>query len=529
MSFGYPAFYANGINSNTQLRNSVDMIYQRGGTYEVVLTGDTFQSSMELDVDMFANDNKVGRMSLVPYDVTQSGATYVYRFNIRPYSYMQNYIKSEHYQYYWKNNWSSTNNTININNPYPNSIRANYKYGWKYVLPSGQITGETTNLIPSNDFNHYSNIPNCIISTGFTPSDFTNTGKYFDYFGGTYQFDDKYILQNFDQEIGTVIGTGFTVNTIDTFRRLSPSSQFYLDYPTVPEMSESARFLTEAPRIQYIQSDENYILSYINGQTGDRFVTEADYAVFEFYNESNSLINQFNIQLNVSGTTYESPTGYTDNSKIFHLPCGPLDITNIYSDSINWDSIAYYRVQLFYSYPTNNNARVTDGPIGPVSEAFYFYLYKNCLPENTRICWLNSRGGWDYYTFQSFRQFTNKITRQTYDNRYFSTNLSSPDRNVARTTKTFAQDIDQELVLESNYLSLSMSGWLEEMFYSPQVYEVKPDFISPIDRQDKIYKDLTPLLVVSTDVETLTKKHTKLNKYRITFKTANTQFANKGF
>ena len=162
-------------------------------------------------------------------------------------------------------------------------------------------------------------------------------------------------------------------------------------------------------------------------------------------------------------------------------------------------------------------------------EAFYFYLYKNCLPENTRICWLNSRGGWDYYTFQSFRQFTNKITRQTYDNRYFSTNLSSPDRNVARTTKTFAQDIDQELVLESNYLSLSMSGWLEEMFYSPQVYEVKPDFISPIDRQDKIYKDLTPLLVVSTDVETLTKKHTKLNKYRITFKTANTQFANKGF
>lgn len=67
MPFGYPQIYANGLNSNTQIRRAVDMIYQRGATYEVVLTGDTYQTSMELVIDMFSDDQKVGTMSIVPY------------------------------------------------------------------------------------------------------------------------------------------------------------------------------------------------------------------------------------------------------------------------------------------------------------------------------------------------------------------------------------------------------------------------------------------------------------------------------
>ena len=62
MAFGYPSLYANGLNSNTQLRRSVDMVYQRGGTYEIVLTGSTLETSMQLDVDLYGNDSKVGRI-----------------------------------------------------------------------------------------------------------------------------------------------------------------------------------------------------------------------------------------------------------------------------------------------------------------------------------------------------------------------------------------------------------------------------------------------------------------------------------
>ena len=342
--------------------------------------------------------------------------------------------------------------------------------------------------------------------------------------------DEKFIRPNFDQELGTTIGTGITITNspITITNRLSPTSQYLMDYPTVPEMSETGRFLTDAPRIQYIQSSENYVLWYLNGQTGDRQVIEADFAQIEFYNSSNTLMSTFNQALNFSGTTYATPTGFTDNLSVFALPCGPVDITNLFT-GVTWSSVAYYTVQLCYGYGTDITGRTTTGPIGPISEVFYFYLYDNCLPENTRICWLNDRGGYDYFTFQSYRQDSKKIKTSSYDNRYYSTTLPSPDRDMGRVTKTFDTNVDQELVLESDYLSVPIGNWLEQLFTSPQVYEVNSDFISPIDVNNKIYKDLTPLTVISTDVETITKKHKKLNKYRITFATGNSYFVNKGF
>jgi len=527
MAFGYPSLYGNGLNSNTQLRRSADMIYQRGGTYEVVLTGSTYESTMQMVVDLYADDNEVGTMSLVPYNVSQSGGTYTYRFNLRPYTYLQNYVETEHYQNYWLNDWYSTTEQINWNNPYPNITKANFKYGYVYYSGLTQIS-EFTGGTRENNFSHYTDIPDCKTSTTFIPSGFTNTGYYFDYVGGSFQFDNNYILQNFDQEIGTVAGTGFTINTIDINRTMSPMSQFLMDIPTVPEQSQTSRFLTDAPRIQHIQTDENYVLFYLNGQTGDRQVIEADYAVFNFYDENNNRVSSFNQELNFSGTTYSSPTGFTDNLKPFALPCGPVDINNIFS-VVDFDGISYYTVQLYYSYPTNSTNRVTLGPQGPVSEIFYFYLYDNCLPESTRVVWLNDRGGYDYFTFRSYRQNTNKITRKTYDNRYFSTNLASADRNIGRVTKTFNTEVDQDIVLESEYINVAVGNWIEQLFHSPQVYIMKTDFISPIDRQDKVYKDLTPVQVTSTEVDQITKKHKKLNKYKLSLNTSNVFFVNKGF
>lgn len=246
MSFGYQQLYANGLNNNTQLRRSADMIYQRGANYNIVLTGDTFEASMELDVDLYGDGTKVGRMSLVPYSLSENGGTYIYNFNLRPYDYMSNFVESEHFQYYWKNDFYQTTNTININNQYPNIITANFKYGYRYTNSTGGTVTEYTGNTPTNSYNHYTNIPNCVNTTGFTPSGFTNTGEYFDYVGGQFQMtSDKYILPNFDQEIGTVMGTGLTINTLDIYRRLSPMSQYLLDYPTLPEQSETSRFLTD--------------------------------------------------------------------------------------------------------------------------------------------------------------------------------------------------------------------------------------------------------------------------------------------
>ena len=100
---------------------------------------------------------------------------------------------------------------------------------------------------------------------------------------------------------------------------------------------------------------------------------------------------------------------------------------------------------------------------------------------------------------------------------------------MGRTVKTFDTNVEREFVIESDWLNVSYGNWLEQLFMSPQVYEMKPDFVSPLDRQDKIYKDLRPIQVLSTEVQTITKKHQKLNKYRITCKYADGYFVSKGF
>ena len=53
-------------------------------------------------------------------------------------------------------------------------------------------------------------------------------------------------------------------------------------------------------------------------------VIEADYAVFTLYDSTNTQLvtnGIWNQQLNFSGTTYASPTGYTDTLQPFALPC----------------------------------------------------------------------------------------------------------------------------------------------------------------------------------------------------------------
>ena len=196
-TFGYQRLYSNFLNSNSQIRRSTDMVYQRGGTYEVVLTGDTYISSTTLDVDLFANDEKVGRMNIVPYNISQSGATYTYKFNIRPYDYMSNYVSAQHYTYYYLDNFTGTTQTINLNNPYPNTVNFNFNYGYKYI--SGNTTVYEGSATPGNPYFHFTDIPYCISDTVFSPSGYTNTGYEFNYVGGTFQMDEHFILPNFDQ------------------------------------------------------------------------------------------------------------------------------------------------------------------------------------------------------------------------------------------------------------------------------------------------------------------------------------------
>jgi hypothetical protein len=394
---------------------------------------------------------------------------------------------------------------------------------------------------PTNNYEHTFNIsPACnLTSPQFAITGTTQpTGQYFDYVGGQLQMDEHLFLPNYDQEMGVAMQvggvTGSMTLTTDYERNYSPASQFIFDYPRTPYQSEKSRFLTDAPRIQYVTENDSYSLYYLMGQTGDRKVIEANYILYRFFNENNGLMDVSYSSIVTSGSTsgvFRAPTGYTDTLDVWALPCGPFEMDVLLGGGtpVDWSAIAYYTVQICGGYPTDNALRVSAGPVYPVSETFYFYLKDNCLPQDTRVVWLNNRGGYDYYTFTAYRQDTKKISRQTYDNRQYQTNPNSPDRSIGRTIKTFATDVEQEIVLESDFLTLPVGNWIEQLFYSPQVYILKGDYVSQVGPENIIYKDLTPTQVLSTEVETITKKHQKLNKYKITMKVANNFFVNKGF
>ena len=535
MAFGYPNLYANGLNSNTQIRRSVDMAYQRGATYGIYLTGSTYEQSLEMVVDIYINGVKEGRMEVVPYSVenlpSPNETDVAYKFNVRPYDYIQNFIEAEHYGKYKGMNWAQTNEEINIDDTYPNSVQFNLKYGYQYVSGTTVVREFTDD--PTNDLDHYTDIPSCPGSTGYTPTDLTNTGENFTLVGGNFQMNEKYFFPNEDQEVGSVVGTGYTFSTLDTERRLSPMSQFLMDYPSLPEKSETSRFLTESPRIQTVDVDDHHSISYLWGQTGDRQVIEADFAVFKFYANNNFEVNRYDLDL-----YNDYPTGYTTNLEMRKIPCGPRDISTIMIEDLfnDFTNITYYTVQLYAGYSEVSGKKELYGPITPVSEKMYFYtsgsdnsIRRSCYPESTRLSFLNSRGGFDYFTFKTYRNDTKKISRETFESRYYAPNYVAPDSKWGRSVKQFAADVDREVVLESDYLTVEEGDWLQDLFLSPQVYEVKPSFISPLGCQDDYYMDLTPVQVISTEVETITKKHKKLNKYRITVKYANSYFTNKGF
>lgn len=511
MSLGYQQIFPNGLNSNSQIRRSTDFCYQRGSTFEVVLTGDTYIPTIELDVDLYVEEEKVGRLSVVPYSTIEASNVFTYKFNIRPYDFLSNYLKTEHHNHLWLYDWNRTNTDININNLYNNIIEWRMRYGYRYL--SNGITIKEYTVAPEHDYNHYTSVPTCALALDFNASNYTNTGRYFHLVGGTFQLDEKYIHRNYDQEVGSVI-SGTTFYTLDINRRLSPMSQYLMDYPVAPQESETSRFLTDAPRIQYVQTNENHSLYFINGLTGDRQYIEGELVFIEFYD-----INGNRIDYTFNRTSFQQPTGYTPSLTITTIPIGPADIASLY-ETIDFTNIAYYTVQVCGG---------TIEPLYPVSEVFYFYIKENCQPENTRLVWLNDRGGYDYFTFTSYREDTKKIDRQTFDNRYYSTNIQSPDRDIARTVKQFDVNVQQEVILDTDYLTEEEGNWLQQLFYSSQVYEIKNNFISPLDQQDKVYKDLRPIQIISSEVTKVTKKHQKLNKYRVTFKYASSFFNNSGF
>jgi hypothetical protein len=286
--------------------------------------------------------------------------------------------------------------------------------------------------------------------------------------------------------------------------------------------------LTEAPRTQYCQNTDYMTLWFLNGNiSGSTTVAQDVYAVeIDIYDSGNNLLHQ-EFQYNVSTTpgTLNSGGPRTNSSQLWSAvstvnPCtatasllsvgvGPQNITNTTNFDMASSNWSYYTVKLLgqQAASTPNDNGIWD----------QFTIYKQepvCGYEGTRFVFWNNVGAWDYFNFTLANTKTTTMDRSTYKQSFVD--YSTPTTTVTydrqrRGQTTFNIDLDEIYTVNSDWLDQEQSDWLEQLFYSPNVYI-----------QDST--QMIPVVIDNVDVTSRTNpKSQKMFNYQVTYRLANSK------
>jgi hypothetical protein len=236
------------------------------------------------------------------------------------------------------------------------------------------------------------------------------------------------------------------------------------------------KFLTDAPREQYISLDEYATLSFFHSTV---VASDAKKAVFKSYSSNGTLLNTY---------SYTIPTGLVAKLRL-DIGTGTRNLLG----NLSLDNVSYYTVEL---QNTASNL---------VSEVFKYIINTKCYSyTQKRLKFKNKVGGFDYFTF-SLRS-DNKVTvnRNNYNRNLKSVNSNNfyghtlGDRGLT----TFSTVAIGDQTLTSDWLSNDEASWLEELFTSPDVYL--------LDGANEL-----PVVVTNSDITIGKKENRGLISYKI--------------
>jgi len=270
--------------------------------------------------------------------------------------------------------------------------------------------------------------------------------------------------------------------------------------------------LTDANRTQSCQIGDYMSVSLLNGNLDGSTTVAQDIYSYKIDVFSNGTNVYSDYVVNIAATSsYEQggprvlasqlwstvaavPTGsnvvnkQTQETLLIHVGIGPQNITDqgVYYDFTTqpWD---YYTITFLSqdSPNTSNNNGVWDK----------FTIVKqqsNCGYDTKRLMWINNLGVWDYYNFTLASTNTYELEKSTYKKNFvdYSTDTTATYDIRRRGTSVFDTQIRQVETVNSNWLTQEEADWLEQMFYSPNVYIQEGRSIIPIwiDTTDVITK-----------------------------------------
>lgn len=299
--------------------------------------------------------------------------------------------------------------------------------------------------------------------------------QYYIYFGESYgnliTGVTTYSNLNFD--------SGYTWNAVLNYEQVP--SFIYTAYTL---SNSTKKFLSDSPATNYFSSaQDRATLSYLNAtsaQTGDVSTKIGRAIQVTTYQTSGGNVSNF-IYVPIA-------TADTTSSKMIHIPSGVWNLNNVPASLFTYGvgtPGAVVNVATDYKYEVTVWA--ADSPTAidiPISETKTYRPAPCTKYQPVNLCWLNSLGGFDYFTFTCINRLTMNLSRTQYKQ-------DLPFNYTVGTRGYTTLDIDarESRLVTSDWVNDQQSNAFKSLLKSIQQYEVQSD------------GSLLPILIDNNSVE----------------------------
>lgn len=219
------------------------------------------------------------------------------------------------------------------------------------------------------------------------------------------------------------------------------------DYTDYDNAANGKKFLTDAPRTQYIDSNQSSFLYFLDSLESIDAVKLAAY--------------------DASGVSTATATVTVKTSTDFNrIAIGTYDIVN--SDANAWSGSTPSTFLNGAAYYTVNVSKT-----GVNSELFTFYIDQKCSKyEPIRLHWLNRLGGFDSFNFNLKSMEETDIKRSSYlQEHHRFTGTEWKYDSMSRGTTDYHVMTQDKLTVNTPFLTEAESVWMNDFATSPVIYQ----------------------------------------------------------
>ena len=314
------------------------------------------------------------------------------------------------------------------------------------------------------------------------------------------------------------------------------TSSFYSPQPTPSSASFTKNVcLTDAPRVHYARSTDYMTISALNGnilasQSSAQDIYEMKWILYDLTGSFYVSESFYNVGLGLTtGDNFGAPrsnqsqlwsqvwgvntcTGsllnvQTSGSLLLHMTIGPQNISNLLNYDLTFEPWSYYTIEL---HPQRSASLANYS--GSWDKFTIVKSEGNCAYNGVRFAFINDYGVWDWYTFTLADSNTYQIDRGVYKQNFvnYSTTTNTVPYDITRRgNNTFYTNINQDFIATSDWLTQEEADWLEQLFYSPNVY-IQEGF------------NMIPVVITTSTLNTKSNPRTQKNfNYTISYRLAN--------